>query len=60
MEGYASKPANPTGDYVSFPQVPKGYRTYCEAEKRLLEHHQDDTWPVYDISGERWHYAPLE
>ncbi|EOI3549499.1 RHS repeat-associated core domain-containing protein [Cronobacter dublinensis] len=50
----------PTGDYVSFPQVPKGYRTYCEAEKRWLEHHQDDTWSVYDISGERWHYAPLE
>lgn len=50
----------PTGDYVSFPQVPKGYRTYCEAEKRWLEHHQDDAWSVYDISGERWHYAPLE
>ncbi|WP_270221142.1 RHS repeat-associated core domain-containing protein [Kosakonia cowanii] len=50
----------PTGDYVSFPRVPKGYRTYCEAEKRWLEHHQDDTWSVYDISGERWHYAPLE
>ncbi|EOC1428803.1 PAAR/RHS domain-containing protein, partial [Cronobacter dublinensis] len=50
----------PTGDYVSFPVVAKGYRTYCEAEKRWLEHHQDDTWSVYDISGERWHYAPLE
>lgn len=50
----------PTGDYVSFPQVPKGYRTYCEAEKRWLEHHQDNTWSVYDISGERWHYAPLQ
>lgn len=50
----------PTGDYVSFPRVPKGYRTYCEAEKRWLEHHQDDTWSVYDISGERWHYAPLD
>ena len=49
----------PTGDYVSYPLVPKGYRTYCEAEKRWLEHHLDDTWSVYDISGERLHYAPL-
>lgn len=49
----------PTGDYVSFPLVPKGYRTYCETEKRWLEHHSDDSWSVYDISGERWYYAPL-
>ncbi len=49
----------PSGDYVAFPRVPKGLRTYCEAEKRWLEHHDDDSWSVYDISGERWHYAPL-
>ncbi|MGP3591528.1 PAAR domain-containing protein, partial [Vagococcus sp. WN89Y] len=49
----------PAGDYISFPLVPKGMRTYCEAEKRWLEHHSDDSWSVYDISGERWHYAPL-
>jgi len=50
----------PSGDYVSFPLVPKGQRTFCETEKRWLEHHQDDTWSVYDISGERWHYQPLD
>ncbi len=50
----------PSGDYVSFPLVPKGMRTYCETEKRWLEHHQDGSWSVYDISGERWHYAPLQ
>ncbi|WP_345830843.1 RHS repeat-associated core domain-containing protein [Erwinia sp. HDF1-3R] len=49
----------PSGDYVSFPPVPKGQRTFCEPEKRCLEHHQDDTWSVYDISGERCHYQPL-
>lgn len=27
--------------------------------KNWLEHHQDDSWSVYDVSGERWHYAPL-
>ncbi|WP_288490970.1 RHS repeat-associated core domain-containing protein [uncultured Pantoea sp.] len=48
-----------SGDYVSFPLVPKGQRTYCEAEKRWLEHHRDDSWSLYDISGERWHFMPL-
>ena len=49
----------PSGDYVAFPKVPKGMRSYCESEKNWLEHHQDDSWSVYDVSGERWHYAPL-
>ncbi|NDO83943.1 type IV secretion protein Rhs [Citrobacter sp. NCU1] len=49
----------PSGDYVSFPSVPKGLRTYCADEKCWLEHHPDNSWSVYDISGERWHYAPL-
>ncbi|URQ59654.1 PAAR domain-containing protein [Pantoea alhagi] len=49
----------PSGDFVSFPLVPQGQRTFCETEKRWLEHHQDDSWSVYDISGERWHYQPL-
>ncbi|MEX1839734.1 PAAR domain-containing protein [Enterobacter cloacae] len=49
----------PSGDYVAFPNVPKGMRTYCESEKNWLEHHHDDSWSVYDVSGERWHYAPL-
>lgn len=50
----------PSGDYVAFPNVPKGMRTYCESEKNWLEHHHDDSWSVYDVSGERWHYAPLQ
>ncbi len=50
----------PSGDYVAFPKVPKGMRTYCDSEKNWLEHHQDDSWSVYDVSGERWHYAPLQ
>lgn len=49
----------PSGDYIPFPLVPLGRRTYCEAEKKWLEHHSDNSWSVYDISGERWHYAPL-
>lgn len=50
----------PSGDYVAFPNVPKGMRTYCESEKNWLEHHHDDSWSVYDVSGERWHYAALK
>jgi len=50
----------PSGDCISFPGVPEGQRVYCQAEKRWLEHHQDDTWSVYDTSGERWHYAPFK
>ncbi len=49
----------PSGDYIAFPSVPAGYRTFCETEKVWLEHHQDDTWSVYDISGERWHFPSL-
>ena len=48
----------PSGDYVAFPVVPKGMRTYCETEHRWLEHHSDDSWSVYEISGERWHFPP--
>ncbi|MGE9553172.1 RHS repeat-associated core domain-containing protein [Erwinia amylovora] len=49
----------PSGDYVSFPLVPKGQRTFCEAEKRWLEHHADDSWSVYDAGEERWHFPAL-
>ncbi len=49
----------PSGDYVAFPQVPRGRRTFCDAEKCWLEHHQDGSWSLYDISGERWYYPPL-
>ncbi|STQ13474.1 Rhs family protein [Enterobacter cloacae] len=39
----------------------KGMRTYCESEKKTgLKHHHDDSWSVYDVSGERWHYAALK
>ncbi|MCX8959102.1 type IV secretion protein Rhs [Erwinia psidii] len=49
----------PSGDYVSFPLVPRGQRTFCEAEKRWLEHHADDSWSVYDAGEERWHFPAL-
>ncbi|MBP2195840.1 RHS repeat-associated core domain-containing protein [Pantoea cypripedii] len=49
----------PSGDFISFPRVPPGHRTWCADEKQWLEHHQDDSWSVYDISGERWHFPPL-
>lgn len=50
---------SPCGDYVAFPQVPRGRRTYCREEKYWLEHHHDDSWSLYDISGERWRFPPL-
>lgn len=49
----------PSGDYVSFPMVPQSRRSWCSEEKCWLEHHADDSWSVYDISGERYHYPPL-
>ncbi|QCT21066.1 type IV secretion protein Rhs [Jejubacter calystegiae] len=50
---------SPEGDYISFPLVEKGHRTWCQPEKRWLEHHRDGHWTVYDISGEVWHYSAL-
>ncbi|GAA3599076.1 hypothetical protein GCM10023078_28000 [Gibbsiella greigii] len=50
----------PSGDYISFPQVPIGYRTYCEAETLWLEHLDDDSWLVYGPDDERWCYPPLQ
>ena len=50
----------PSGDYVSFPLVPKGQRTFCETEKCWLEHHHDGSWSLYDISDERWHFGALQ
>lgn len=50
----------PSGDYVSFPLVPPGYRTFCKAESRWLEHLADDSWQVYGPDDERWCYPPLQ
>ncbi|CAX61338.1 RHS/YD repeat-containing protein [Erwinia billingiae Eb661] len=50
----------PSGDYVSFPDVPKGRKTWCDSEKCWLEHHSDDSWSVFDVSGERLHYGSLD
>ena len=49
----------PSGDYISFPRVPQGRRSWCDEEKCWLEHHTDGSWSVYDISGVRHHYPPL-
>ncbi|MGI8474041.1 RHS repeat-associated core domain-containing protein [Pectobacterium brasiliense] len=49
----------PSGDLISFPFVPIGQRTYCPAEKRWLEHHQDESWSVYGPDGEVWYYTAL-
>jgi RHS repeat-associated protein len=49
----------PSGDYVSFPRVPKGHKTYCEAEKCWLMHNADGTWQVLDVSEQAWHYPPV-
>ena len=49
----------PSGDYVSFPRVPRGHKTYCEAEKCWLMHNPDGSWQVFDVSEEAWHYPPL-
>ncbi len=50
---------SPCGDYLAFPLVPRGRRTYCSEEKYWLEHHHNDSWSLYDISGERWRFPPL-
>ncbi|EFE96277.1 RHS repeat-associated core domain-containing protein [Serratia odorifera] len=49
----------PSGDYVSFPMVPKGHKTYCEAEKCWLMHNSDGSWQVFDVSEQAWHYPAL-
>lgn len=46
----------PSGDYISFPDVPRGHKTYCEAEKCWLMHNPDGTWQVFDVSEQAWHY----
>ncbi|KEA53435.1 type IV secretion protein Rhs, partial [Mangrovibacter sp. MFB070] len=46
----------PSGDYISFPAVPRGHKTYCEAEKCWLMHNPDGTWQVFDVSEQAWHY----
>ncbi|SQC20617.1 Uncharacterized conserved protein [Klebsiella pneumoniae] len=49
----------PSGDYVSFPMVPCGHKTYCEAEKCWLMHNSDGSWQVFDVSEQAWHYPAL-
>ncbi|MEB6334755.1 RHS repeat-associated core domain-containing protein [Serratia rhizosphaerae] len=50
----------PSGDYVAFPRVPRGHKTYCEAEKCWLMHNADGSWQVFDVSEQAWHYPRLE
>ncbi|MGL6019745.1 MAG: RHS repeat-associated core domain-containing protein [Gibbsiella quercinecans] len=50
----------PSGDYVSFPRVPRGHKTYCEAEKCWLMHNDDGSWQVFDVDEQAWHYPRLQ
>ncbi|WP_168403489.1 PAAR domain-containing protein, partial [Erwinia amylovora] len=50
----------PSGDLVSFPMVPRGHKTWCEAEKCWLMHNADDSWQLFDVSEQAWHYPPLD
>ncbi|MEL5575198.1 RHS repeat-associated core domain-containing protein [Serratia marcescens] len=49
----------PSGDYVAFPRVARGHKTYCEAEKCWLMHNADGSWQVFDVSEQAWHYPAL-
>ncbi|CAI0893039.1 RHS repeat-associated core domain-containing protein [Serratia entomophila] len=49
----------PSGDYVSFPMVPRGHKTYCEAEKCWLMHNDDGSWQLFDVGEQIYHYPPL-
>ncbi|TNL05274.1 type IV secretion protein Rhs [Kosakonia cowanii] len=49
----------PSGDFVAFPRVPRGHKTYCEAEKCWLMHNADGSWQVFDVSEQSWHYPAL-
>ncbi|EPV2478830.1 RHS repeat-associated core domain-containing protein [Enterobacter ludwigii] len=50
----------PSGDYVAFPMVPRGHKTYCEAEKCWLMHNEDGSWQLFDVGEQSWHYPPLD
>jgi len=50
----------PSGDYVSFPMVPLGHKTYCEAEKCWLMHNWDGSWQLFDVGEQSYHYPRLD
>ncbi|UWS32697.1 RHS repeat-associated core domain-containing protein [Erwinia pyrifoliae] len=50
----------PSGDFVPFPMVPRGRKSWCEAEKCWLMHNADGSWQVSDVSEQVWHYPPPE
>ncbi|WP_274865953.1 DUF6531 domain-containing protein, partial [Serratia marcescens] len=49
----------PSGDFVAFPMVPRGHKTYCEAEKCWLMHNDDGSWQLFDVGEQIFHYPPL-
>ncbi|WP_261154459.1 PAAR domain-containing protein, partial [Serratia ficaria] len=49
----------PSGDYVAFPMVARGHKTYCEAEKCWLMHNADGSWQLFDVGEQIYHYPPL-
>ncbi|EMH4031912.1 RhsD protein [Klebsiella oxytoca] len=49
----------PSGDFVAFPRVPRGHKTYCEAEKCWLMHNDDGSWQLFDVGEQIFHYPPL-
>jgi RHS repeat-associated protein len=50
----------PSGDYVSFPMVPRGHKTYCETEKCWLMHNPDGSWQLFDVGEQSYHYPRLD
>ncbi|MBB1186366.1 RHS repeat protein, partial [Klebsiella pneumoniae] len=39
--------------------VPRGHKTYCEAEKCWLMHNDDGSWQLFDVGEQIFHYPPL-
>ncbi|EMU9122090.1 RHS repeat-associated core domain-containing protein [Providencia stuartii] len=51
---------NLSGDILPFPDIPLGYRSFCEAAQGWMIHNDDDSWTFQDAGELRYHYPPFD
>ncbi|MFT2789727.1 RHS repeat-associated core domain-containing protein [Serratia sp. T13T92] len=51
---------NTHGDFIPFPEVPVGHRTFCPDQQCWLTHKEDGTWCISDAGELRYHYPAFD
>lgn len=51
---------NAYGDFIPFPDVPAGHKTFCPDQQCWLTHKTDGTWCISDAGEQLYHYPAFD